>query len=1253
MSSWETAALRLQGNVTADSTPSSLDKSLPLLPKRNAKARTTTGVKEVSSEEKDYRKKGWKPLSLSTPILLAVIALTILLAIAIETLAQRSATQGGLALSPTLNDIPAYAKFSYLYVPTIIAVLYSMIWSWIDLDVKRMQPWFELSKKGGATAENSLFLDYQYEFVALVPFKAAKQKHWPVFFGGTAMVMVFWLLTPLQSSLLGTKVTNQTKAANITHRSQLVPLNQQVTLLDPEVLNNGYAVGWLGQPYPPFTTSKYALLPFYLRSNTAPDKVPTNWTAETTKLTTELSCWQADIHRNEHGATLAYNFLNGHGCNATVNMRRGVNYTMNYIGYYSNAYADIYLGNPECPPTRNSTHQFLATWARQTDLNGTTETIPMTEIPHFNVTAIFCQPTYYKQRVMARVKSSNLEPDTSFMHPIGPREILTDKEFNSTAFEYILANGVSEKIIVRDYPFSRVVEQHPRLNKTGLAKPVSNMVGYALAGRDNPVTDYSSREMLERVYNDAHQYLFSLAVHHLLVNGTELNNTTASVDFFLTGVVVSRVFATSVECLLVVIAIFTGLVLWLCRTSPCQLPMNPSSISRYLEIFRHSPECLQALSSLDSADEKTLFEEFRQDQLRLYHDKHSNCTKVSIDKFIGDSLRPDHCDAGLQKGYYEPIKPLALRGWSGLLFVLVLIGAMVGLSYLKHQEKVLKGLHRPSQNFEVLQLLENYIPTIFATLIEPFWVLLNRLLCVLQPFRDLWQGKAEPSRTISASYTSIPPQLVIWRALKSKHFVLVLVCAMALLANLLAVGMGSLFNEAPMIAEYTENLAPAFMAKFDNDSVFSLDATLSQDVITTNQYSDHYYVAMANFSSGTTLPPWVSKDYYFQRHIFSKPKDSNSSDTFSIPARGFGAKANCTAVPTRRLTIFKDPRPTRDFSKVGERDCGNGIDLLSQDMRENTFNRSSGVSAEEKITTVGYNYGPISCARTLIMGWARTPEADEINGTVDASFMTCRPIFETAMFNLTVDALGHVLSYEKTTESETTLDYEGWEPQVDFIFQNIHNQWNDLAAQWHNDSTARDWMNFFTVLMTGSRDVIDPNRPPPDTEKLRPIIEDIYRRVFAIFLSLNEQLFDSRNEMKPSTVVRRTQETRIYMEEVSFIMTMTVLALNAVVAVIFYSRAVPFVLPRLPTTLGSVLAYVAPSRLAGPAYNAATPGNTSRTFSFGRYIGRDGDVHIGIEMDPHVVPVDPLSLEVQKSFLWRMFRRRPQPETQIKSGTWL
>ena len=98
------------------------------------------------------------------------------MAAGIETLAQRSMAEGGLALSPTLEDIPTYAMLSYLYAPTVVAVLYSLIWSWVDLDVKRMQPWFELSKPEGAKAEDSLFLDYPYDFVALVPFKAAKKK---------------------------------------------------------------------------------------------------------------------------------------------------------------------------------------------------------------------------------------------------------------------------------------------------------------------------------------------------------------------------------------------------------------------------------------------------------------------------------------------------------------------------------------------------------------------------------------------------------------------------------------------------------------------------------------------------------------------------------------------------------------------------------------------------------------------------------------------------------------------------------------------------------------------------------------------------------------------------------------------------------------------------------------------------------------------------------------------------------------------
>ncbi|KAG5774536.1 hypothetical protein H9Q72_000025 [Fusarium xylarioides] len=1044
MSSWETTALRLHGNVTADSTPSSLDKTLPLLPKRNAKARATTGVKEVSPEEKGYRTKGWKPLSLSTPILLAVIALTILLAVAVETLAQRSATQGGLALSPTLEDIPGYAKFSYLYFPTIIAVLYSLIWSWIDLDVKRMQPWFELSKDTGATGEGSLFLDYQYEFVALVPFKAAKSKHWPSFFAGTAMVVVFWALTPLQSAVLGTDVVSQTKAANIYTRSRLLPLSQQTPLFNPQILNTAYAIGWLNQSLPRFTTSQYALLPFYVNDTITPSQINSNWTAVTTRLSTELDCWPAEVGQDEGAPNSTFYFLNGQGCKGSMNFGATSKVSMQYIGFYGSPYSDYALNSPKCPPTKNSTHQFLAAWVKTTPVEGGLQ-------PSYNFTAFYCQPQYYKQRVLATVLSSTFEPR---FEALSPREILPTSEFNSTAFEFLLANGVEENIVVRDFPFNRVVEQTPRLNITNLTHPVSNMIGFAMAGHSIPLDDYSSFNTFTKALNDAHQYVFSAAISSLLMNETEGFNRTAMVEFHLTGVVVSRTFAIAVEATLLIVASLTSLTLWYCRKIPSNLPTNPSSIRRHIDIFRNNPHLLKMFQSMDSSNDKDLAEEFQYDRFRLLYDHQAKSAKIAVEDmpFTTNESKEDTAS----KGYYEPVKPLVLRKGIGLLFVAVLIGAIVVLSYFKQQERILNGLHRPSENFEVLQLLENYIPTVFATLVEPLWVLLTRLLCVLQPFRDLWAGKAEPSHSIDATYTSIPPQLVFWRAIKSKHFILALVCSMAFLANLLAVGMGSLFNEAPATALYPTTMRPAYAARFDNSSVYDLDLFLSQNLISTTQYSDHLYIASANFSSGTALPPWVTKDYYFQRHNFTSSNEGNPADTFSLEAR----------------------------------------------------------------------------------------------------------VFETAMFNVTIDRSGNVLSYNKTTKVEGELNYDESRDHTDRIFETYNRQWNTFNTLWQNDTVARDWFNYLIVVLNGSRSAIDPEQPVPNPEALRPIANEIYRRLYPIFLSLNEHLFVSNEKETPITVFRATKEIRIFMENASFIITMTVLAFNTVVAMIFYSRSVAFVLPR-------------------------------------------------------------------------------------------
>lgn len=122
------------------------------------------------------REHGWRPHTLRAPILLTFALASIIIAVIIELLAQRSQKLGGLALSDLPKSLTSPKIFMLTLIPTIVSLIYSLCWSWIDLDVKRMQPWIEISKESGSTAADSLFLDYNYDFVPLVPFKSAKKR---------------------------------------------------------------------------------------------------------------------------------------------------------------------------------------------------------------------------------------------------------------------------------------------------------------------------------------------------------------------------------------------------------------------------------------------------------------------------------------------------------------------------------------------------------------------------------------------------------------------------------------------------------------------------------------------------------------------------------------------------------------------------------------------------------------------------------------------------------------------------------------------------------------------------------------------------------------------------------------------------------------------------------------------------------------------------------------------------------------------
>src|SRR5271154_501130 len=118
--------------------------------------------------------KPWKPWTLNSGTLISTAVFSVGLAGVPGILQWENARHGALFFASTTDGFSFTENFLYRYFPTIIIVLYGMAFSWIDLDIKRLEPWFQLARNGGAEAEKSVLLQYPVDFLPFVPFKAAK-----------------------------------------------------------------------------------------------------------------------------------------------------------------------------------------------------------------------------------------------------------------------------------------------------------------------------------------------------------------------------------------------------------------------------------------------------------------------------------------------------------------------------------------------------------------------------------------------------------------------------------------------------------------------------------------------------------------------------------------------------------------------------------------------------------------------------------------------------------------------------------------------------------------------------------------------------------------------------------------------------------------------------------------------------------------------------------------------------------------------
>jgi hypothetical protein len=1196
-------------------------------------------VEPILETTTDATFKQWKPVTLRRPFLFAVISITLGLLALVQVLVIYDQHQGGIMFAPKISELGAGYLFLYRYLPTILAVTYAFVWHWIDVDTRRIEPYRQLSKPGGATGSNSLLLHYPTDLLAFVPLKALKRRHWPVVISASALLLVGMGLTPLQAAMFATETVAKSSAEPILLSNYRMSIGEQEAQI---TANYSYSVAnivWLDERLPPFMTREAAFTPFKLAGS---HKTQTDEfiSAETTSFGVDVTCEPAVLDETEEiryltssqGCRVRYPFgLAGTdiiGIDAQRYDQETKEYSPFFAGFSGYGEAVQYYLSPYCP--KDAANVFMVALRKNRK---------STDDPPSTVTRLFCETEYYQRNVLATVHRDDgrvLE-----VANIGPKSPLPAELFNTSTFEDQISNAAQQNRVRGALPTTSWPDQRPQLSKLPITissyPEMSNIFGLAVGAYPREFEDYMDPKTLASSLQAAHRLLFVRAMVDVLAADYEDSKTMIGTRVYQTEAVrVVQHFAYAVEAVLGVVILMAFTLLAVTWLDIVNLRTDPDSLSALMLLVKGQPSILEHFSQHDQSSWALLQSATSRSTFALEQplDVYGGTLKLEKSSLEADTMARHHF-ADDKSDFQYPFEFSVIMGG---IFVLALSSTLAGTSYLYHTSRA-DGLALPSQYRFIRQMIENYIPTIIATLIEPVWVVLNRLTCMFQPFEELRNGNAPARQSIDLKYASLPPQFSLFRALGAKHFVLSAICAMALLANVLAVAFSGLLNEETIAVAHGANATSVYNAQLKLDMVN----------ITDRSNPSPFYYAMANFTSGTPMPQWTDDfAFYLPSSHHAQLNQSDQLQLQEIPA--LAASLHCEPVGHSHEHSWNFT--IASFAETWSSEANVTVDIAGrhQDPQRCLADTSLGSGStwpcsSQQPMAIEYMV-PLSgaeasesdpCKGLLLAVWARVVPSRLCGETPytlsddETTAMLCKPRVTIQSTNVTLTGEHRVLNAESNAMPE---DFAGSDELVeqatDALWRTNRFELNDVifnGGVWHNDSFPSDWHSYVMKMMNPHAGFLDPALPPPDFDLIADIFTRAYQKTFAIWLSLDhERLLELAPENDGSIIsaIIRRPEIRIVVSHPMMMLSSSILGLYIIVAVAVYARRPGKFLPRQPLTMASDIALFAASKAVGEteADDMSKSGreNEEQRFGYGSFIGVDGRPHVGVEKVPFVIP---------------------------------
>lgn len=117
-------------------------------------------------------KRQWRPISQRFTTLAATTLITLILLGLVVVLHYLDYRDGHVFATQDTGSLSPLTGFQVRYLPTILIVLYGMWISTIDLDVRRLEPWYQLSRDPQPHTSSPLLCTYDVDFVLTVMARA-------------------------------------------------------------------------------------------------------------------------------------------------------------------------------------------------------------------------------------------------------------------------------------------------------------------------------------------------------------------------------------------------------------------------------------------------------------------------------------------------------------------------------------------------------------------------------------------------------------------------------------------------------------------------------------------------------------------------------------------------------------------------------------------------------------------------------------------------------------------------------------------------------------------------------------------------------------------------------------------------------------------------------------------------------------------------------------------------------------------------